>query len=201
MLETNNILKLVAEVKKMIADDRSSTLKKDMQVSIDYYNGLHDIRGYRLFFFNNEGQIVEEKNRSNTKIAHQFFTELVDQKVQYLLSNPIEISTEDTELQKYLNEYINEDFQLMLQELVEGASQKAVEYVFWKKGADNRISFKTADAFKIIPIYDAFYNIEQVIYYYDDEILIENKKKTVTKAQLWTKEEVFYFVQFENGDL
>lgn len=103
MLETNNILKLVAEVKKMIADDRSSTLKKDMQVSIDYYNGLHDIRGYRLFFFNNEGQIVEEKNRSNTKIAHQFFTELVDQKVQYLLSNPIEISTEDTELQKYVD--------------------------------------------------------------------------------------------------
>ncbi|HGK9184821.1 TPA: phage portal protein [Streptococcus pneumoniae] len=201
MLETNDILKLVAEVKKMIADDRVSDLKKDMQVSIDYYNGLHDIGGYRLFFFNNEGQIVEEKNRSNTKIAHQFFTELVDQKVQYLLSNPIEISTEDAELQKYLNEYIDEDFQLMLQELVEGASQKAIEYVFWKKGADNRISFKTADAFKIIPIYDAFYNIEQVIYYYDDEITIENKKKPVTKVQLWTKEEIFYFVQIDNKDL
>ncbi|UKP17141.1 IS1380 family transposase [Streptococcus pneumoniae] len=184
----------------MIADDRVSDLKKDMQVSIDYYNGLHDIGGYRLFFFNNEGQIVEEKNRSNTKIAHQFFTELVDQKVQYLLSNPIEISTEDAELQKYLNEYIDEDFQLMLQELVEGASQKAIEYVFWKKGADNRISFKTADAFKIIPIYDAFYNIEQVIYYYDDEITIENKKKPVTKVQLWTKEEIFYFVQIDNKD-
>ncbi|WP_230691143.1 phage portal protein, partial [Streptococcus pneumoniae] len=84
----------------MIADDRVSDLKKDMQVSIDYYNGLHDIGGYRLFFFNNEGQIVEEKNRSNTNSAHQFFTELVDQKVQYLLSNPIEISTEDAELQK-----------------------------------------------------------------------------------------------------
>ncbi|WP_257608581.1 hypothetical protein [Streptococcus pneumoniae] len=73
MLETNDILKLVAEVKKMIADDRVSDLKKDMQVSIDYYNGLHDIGGYRLFFFNNEGQIVEEKNRSNTKIAHVLY--------------------------------------------------------------------------------------------------------------------------------
>jgi SPP1 family phage portal protein len=101
-------------------------------------------------------------------------------------------------LQEYLDEYINEDFQLMLQELVEGASQKSYEYAFWKIDTDNRLRFKTADALKIIPIYDEFYNIEQIIYYYDDQIVKDNKQKAVTKIQLWTKEEVFYFVQ-EDG--
>ena len=38
----------------------------------------------------------------------------------------------------------------MLQELVEGASQKSYEYAFWKIDTDNRLRFKTADALKII---------------------------------------------------
>ena len=197
MLQTDNISALVAEVKRLVANDRASSLKKDMRAGIDYYEGKHDIANYRLFYFNNEGELVEEKNRSNTRIAHQYFTELVDQKVQYLLSNPIEVTTEQAGLQEYLDEYINEDFQLMLQELVEGASQKASEYVFWKKDADNRLRFKTADALKIIPIYDEFYNVDQIIYYYDDEVTQDNKKKTVTKIQLWTKEQVFYFMQID----
>lgn len=195
MLQTNNISALTAEVKRLVANDRASALKKDMQTGIDYYEGKHDIANYRLFYFNNEGEFVEEKNRSNIRIAHQYFTELVDQKVQYLLSNPIEVTTEQAGLQEYLDEYINEDFQLMLQELVEGASQKAYEYVFWRKDADGYLRFKTADALKIIPIYDEFYNIDQIIYYYDDQIVKSNKQKTVTKIQLWTKEEVFYFIQ------
>lgn len=198
MLQTDNISALTAEIKNLVANDRSSQLKKDMQTGINYYEGKHDIANYRLFYFNNEGELVEEKNRSNTRIAHQYFTELVDQKVQYLLSNPIEVTTEQAGLQEYLDEYINEDFQLMLQELVEGASQKAYEYVFWKKDADNRLRFKAADAMKIIPIYDEFYNVDQIIYYYDDEVTQDNKKKTVTKIQLWTKEQVFYFMQVDN---
>ena len=198
MLQIDNISALVAEVKRLVSNDRGSTLKKDMRTGIDYYEGKHDIANYRLFYFNNEGEIVEEKNRSNTRIAHQYFTELVDQKVQYLLSNPIEVTTEQAGLQEYLDEYINEDFQLMLQELVEGASQKSCEYAFWRKDSDGRLRFKTADALKIIPIYDGFYEIDKLLYYYDDDVLVDNQIKTVTKIQLWTKGEVFYFIQ-EDG--
>lgn len=201
MLRTDNISALTAEIKRLVTDDRGSKLKQEMQTGIDYYEGKHDIANYRLFYFNNEGELVEEIHRSNTRIAHQYFTELVDQKVQYLLSNPIEVTTEQTGLQEYLDQYIDEDFQLMLQELVEGASQKAYEYVFWRKDADGHLRFKTADALKIIPIYDEFYNIDQIIYYYDDQIVKDNKQKTVTKIQLWTKEEVFYFVQIDSNDI
>lgn len=201
MLQTDNLSVLIAEIKKMVDNDRGSQLKHDMQVGLNYYNGRHDIEDYRLFYFNNEGNLVEEKNRSNVRIAHQYFTELVDQKVQYLLSNPVEVTTEQEGLQEYLEEYLDEDFQLVLQELVEGASLKAQEYIFWQQDADNHLRFKTADALKVIPIYDAFYNIDQIIYYYDDEITQDSKKKTVTKIHLWTKDEVFYFVQLEGQEL
>lgn len=201
MLQTDNLSALAAEIKKLVDNDRGSQLKRDMQVGLDYYNGRHDIEDYRLFYFNNEGNLVEEKNRSNVRIAHQYFTELVDQKVQYLLSNPVEVRTEQEGLQEYLDEYLNEDFRLVLQELVEGASQKSQEYVFWQTDKANRLRFKTADALKIIPIYDAFYNIDQVIYYYDDEITQDGKRKTITKIQLWTKDEVFYFAHIDGQAL
>ncbi|NGL84146.1 phage portal protein [Streptococcus equi] len=200
MLDTNNIELLGKKIKSLIDSDRASNLKSKMRQGINYYDSKHDILDYRLFYFDSNDKLKEEKYRANTKISHGFFTELVDQKVQYLLSNPIEIKTQQEGLQDYLNEYVNEDFQLILQELVEGASQKACEYVFWKLDSTNRLIFKTADALKTIPIYDDNLNISQMIYYYEDEIAVDGKNKKVIKAQLWTAEQVFYFVSKENND-
>lgn len=197
MLQTDNIIQLGNELMTKVSNDRVGPLKKDMETGLRYYDAKHDILGYRLFYFDNEGKLKEEKNRSNTKIAHAFFTELVDQKVQYLLSNPIEVKTDQEGLQELLDSYIDEDFQLMLQEMVEGASQKATEYVFWKVNADGKIEFKTADAQRIITIYDENYEVAQLIYYYDDEIIVNDTVKTVTKIQLWTTEDVFYFVSID----
>lgn len=197
MLQTDNIIQLGNELMTKVSNDRVGSLKKDMQTGLNYYDAKHDILDYRLFYFDNEGKLKEETNRSNTKIAHAFFTELVDQKVQYLLSNPIEVKTEQDGLQELLDVYIDEDFQLMLQEMVEGASQKSIEYVFWKVNADGKIEFKTADAQRIIPIYDENYEVSQLIYYFDDEIVVGDTVKTVTKMQLWTTEDVYYFVTID----
>ncbi|PCH13877.1 Phage portal protein, SPP1 Gp6-like [Streptococcus parauberis] len=197
MLQTDNIIQLGNELMTKVSNDRVSSLKKDMQTGLNYYDAKHDILDYRLFYFDNEGKLKEETNRSNTKIAHAFFTELVDQKVQYLLSNPIEVKTEQDGLQELLDDYIDEDFQLMLQEMVEGSSQKSIEYVFWKVNADGKIEFKTADAQRIIPIYDENYEVSQLIYYFDDEIVVGDTVKTVTKMQLWTTEDVYYFVTID----
>lgn len=197
MLQTDNIIQLGNELMTKVSNDRVGSLKKDMQTGLNYYDAKHDILDYRLFYFDNEGKLKEETNRSNTKIAHAFFTELVDQKVQYLLSNPIEVKTEQDGLQELLDDYIDEDFQLMLQEMVEGASQKSIEYVFWKVNADGKIEFKTADAQRIISIYDENYEVSQLIYYFDDEIVVGDTVKTVTKMQLWTTEDVYYFVTID----
>ena len=106
-----------------VKTDRQSPIKEKMSEGIKYYDYKHDILKFRLFYYNEDGKLVEETNRSNIKIPHAFFTEQVDQKVQYLLSNPVEFETADTELKTYLEEYIDDDFQLMLQEMVEGASK------------------------------------------------------------------------------
>lgn len=96
----------VDEIKKFIDDDKTSEKKQFAKVGERYYDGDNDIKQYRLFYYNADGNLVEDKTRSNVKIPHLFFTELVDQAVQYILSGNRNgeriVRSDDPELQKHM---------------------------------------------------------------------------------------------------
>ncbi|KEH96855.1 portal protein [Clostridium botulinum C/D str. BKT12695] len=186
-----------SEIKKLIDRDRVSQNKAKGREGIKYYKGGHEILNYRLFYYDNNGILKEDKYRSNIKIPHLFHTELVDQKVQYLLSNPIEVVTEDQELQEKLKEYINEDFQETLQNAIEGASNKGLEYVYAYVDSSNKINFQVADSLSVIPVYDELdhYKLKSIVRYYDTKIQDQNKEVIITKAEVWTDKDVTYYIQ------
>ena len=129
-LLSDNMATIAAALKTAIEEDRNSKAKEKARTGKRYYEYRHDILDNRIFYIDDNDVIREDTHASNVKIPHAFFTEQVDQKVQYLLSNPIEFETEDEQLQTLLEEYYDEDFQLFLQEALEGASKKGFEYVF-----------------------------------------------------------------------
>lgn len=186
-----------SELKKLIDRDRVSQSKAKARQGLQYYKGEHDILNYRLFYYDNNGILKEDKYRSNIKIPHLFHTELVDQKVQYLLSNPIEVVTEDQELQEKLKEYINEDFQEVLQNAIEGASNKGLEYVYSYMDQENKINFQVADSLSVIPIYDELnnYKLTSIVRYYDTKVQDQDKEVTITKVEVWTDKDVTYYIQ------
>ena len=69
----------IEEIQRFIDEDRTSEKKMFARKGQAYYDGDHDIKLYRLFYYNADGELVEDKTRSNVKIPHPFFTELVDQ--------------------------------------------------------------------------------------------------------------------------
>jgi hypothetical protein len=73
-------------IKQLIDNDTSSEKKKYAKIGVRYYEADHDIKDYRMFFVDADGKLKEDKYRSNIRIAHPFFTEIVDQLVQYELS-------------------------------------------------------------------------------------------------------------------
>ena len=75
-----------SEIYHLIQEDLTSTRKQSASVGHKYYEGRHDILDYKLYYYNADGKLVEDTTRSNIKICHPFFTELVDQCVQYMLS-------------------------------------------------------------------------------------------------------------------
>lgn len=194
---SNNPAIVAEALEKAINKDRTSEKKKKAKEGLKYYKGEHEILNYRLFYFDSNGVLKEDKYKSNIKIQHQFHTELVDQKVQYLLSNPLEVVTEDEQLQEKLKEYINEDFQELLQNVVEGASNKGHDYVYTYKDENNKIAFQIADSLGVIAIYDEADSakLKAIIRYYDTTIYADNGEIIITKAEIWTDKQVTYYTQ------
>lgn len=195
----------VKEIKKFMDEDAGSEKKKFARKGAAYYDGDHDIRGYRLFYYNNDLELVEDTYRSNIKISHPFFTELVDQAVQYMLSGKDGFIKSDLpELQTFLDEYFNdnEDFTAELSEVLTGCQSKGFEYMFAYKNAEDRLSFQCADSIGVIEVRakDTDSQTEHIIYWYIDRI--EKSRKKIRRIQVWDKDQVHYYVQDgENGKI
>ena len=192
-----------SEIKRFIDEDNESERKKFARKGEAYYLGEHDIKDFRLFYYNNDGKLVEDKHRSNVKIPHPFFTELVDQATQYMLSGDGFIRSDIPELQTELDKYFNddEDFIAELSEALTGCQAKGFEYMFAYKNSENRTTFQCADSIGVIEVRakDTDSNVEHIIYLYTERIGKEQKK--ITRIQVWDANEVSYYVQADNGEI
>ena len=145
----------IDEIKQFIQDDMNSEKKKSAKVGQRYYDGKHDILKYKMYYYNGDGQLVEDRYRSNIKISHPFFTELVDQAVQYILSGKDGfIRSDDTKLQAELDAYFNEneDFVAELSEVITGSMSKGYEYMYAYKNEDDKLAFQCADCIGVIEV-------------------------------------------------
>lgn len=188
---------LATALNKAIDNDKNSLAKDKARTGERYYNFEHDILKNRIFYIDDNDVIQEDKNASNVKIPHAFFTEQVDQKVQYLLSNPVEATVEDETFQTYLNEYYDDDMQLFLQEVMEGASKKGFEYAYARTNQSDRLCFQVSDSLQTFTVSDDDGN-KRIIRYYDKDKTIEGKNTTVTIAEVWDDKQVYFFVSDKN---
>ena len=193
-----------SEIKRFIDDDLTSEKKRFAHIGQRYYEGNHDILNYRMFYYNKDGELVEDRARANSRICHPFFTELVDQFAAYMLSfeeNPIRAKDTADGLQEHLDTYFDDEFWAEIQELITGAYSKGFEYLYAYKNDDDRIAFECADGLGVVEVRakDTDDGCEYIIYWYIDRI--DKGKKKVKRIQVHTKNETHYFMQIDNGKI
>lgn len=192
------------EIKLFIENDRTSSKKQQAMVGQRYYDAHHDILNRRIYFVNAEGKLEEDKLKSNIRISHPFFTELVDQEVQYLLSGKDGfIKSDIPELQEELDERFNdnEDFRAEMHEVATGAVAKGFEYVYTYKKEDGKTAYQCADSLGVVEC-DKRYTSdgrEYLIYWYVERI--DQEGKVIKRIQLWDEQQVYYFCQIDDGDI
>ena len=76
----------IEEIKSFIDNDAVSKKKMLANTGLRYFEGDHDIKDYRVFFFNADGNLQEDETKSNIKIPHAFFKIIAEQEAQYILS-------------------------------------------------------------------------------------------------------------------
>ena len=190
------------EILQFISEDKISTKKRFAREGQRYYEADHDILKYRMFYFNADGELVEDTIRSNSKICHPFFTELVDQEVQYMLSGKDGFIFSDIpELQKLLDEYFDDDFVCELSEVLTGAITKGFEYMYAYKNAQDRLAFQCADSLGVIEVRakDTDDGCDYIIYWYIDRI--DKGQKEIKRIQVSDQNQTWFYVQVEDGKL
>lgn len=194
----------VGEIKKFIENDASSRAKQFAKTGVRYYEGDHDIKDYRIFFIDAEGEIQEDKTKSNIKISHPFFKLLVDQQTQYMLSGhggfvKSDIPELQTELDAYFNE--NESFVAELNGLISGTVVKGWEYMYAYKSEDDRTAFQVADSTGVVEVREKETDdgCAYVIYWFVDRIDKDNKK--IKRIQVWDKQQTWFFCQEDDGGI
>ena len=191
-----------SEIKYFMQEDQTSLQKRLAKVGNSYYEGEHDILNYRMFYFNADGVLVEDKTRSNIKISHPFFTELVDQAVQYMLSSKETFIRSDLpDLQERLDEYFDEEFVAELMEVLTGTMSCGWSYMYAFKGEDDRLHFEHADCLNVVEIREKETDdgCAYVIYWYVDRIAKSNQ--TIKRIQVWDKQQTTFYVMGSDGKL
>lgn len=191
----------IEEIKTLITNDKASELKTKARKGDEYYLGNHDIRNYRMFYYDGDGNLVEDEYRSNIKISHPFFTELVDQCVQYMLSGETIVKSKFPELQEQLDKYFDAEFINELTDTCSDCKSRGFGYMYAYKSVEGRTRFLHADSLNVVEVRktESDDNCEYVIYHYVERIGKNND--TITKIQVWDKDFVYYYVQDGEGKI
>lgn len=169
--------------------------KKYAAIAERYYDSQHDILDSKIFYIDGHGKVVEDVAASNIKIPHPFFMEQVDQKVQHLLSNGVQFKTTNEELEKILENYLDEEFDLFMNEIVEGASVKGVEFAYARTTSQDKLKFEVSNYLSTDTIVDNYKNEVAIVRTYTKYVdNVDGEPEETQYAEVYTEKNVKYFI-------
>lgn len=194
----------VSEIKTFIDNDRASKKKQLARIGQRYYDGEHDIKGYRIFFINADGVLKEDLTRSNIRISHPFYKIIVDQEAQYILSGKEPLFNSDIpELQTKLDEYFNnnDDFNSELYYVVVGSIAKGWDFFYAYKNSKGMTTFQCADSLGVVEIRknETDEGCDYALYYYVDRV--GKDMQVITRIEVWDDNSVTFYVEDSKGNI
>lgn len=193
-----------SEIAQFIENDRASVKKRLAKVGMEYYEGNHDIKDYKICFINADGKLKEDKTKSNIRISHPFFTELVDQLVQYMLSGKEAFAkSDDPALQEYLDSYFNEneDFIAELSEMLAGVQAKGFDYMFAFRGEDGKTRFQWADSMGVVEAEAKYTSDHRDYFIYSYEDRIDKDGNRIFNILVYDDTNVYFYTRVNDGEI
>ena len=195
----------IEEIKQLLEMAKLDAGRREAILGQQYYEAHHEILQLRMFYFDEDGVLQEDTIRNNARICHPFFTELVDQQVQYMLSGAdegfIKAKKSVPELQNELDIYFNDDFNSELSDVLLDVCTKGYGYMHAYKGSDDRLHFQYADSLGVVEVRakDSDDHCEYIIYWYVERI--DKGNKVVKKIQVSDSEKTWFYVQVGSGEI
>ncbi len=175
----------------------SSTSRKLMITGEQYYEVNNDIFQRKITRPTSNGGNEELKYKANNKLAHAFYKNLVDEKVNYLLGKDFTLKSDNEEYIKKLDWSLGEDFLDILNELGYEASNKGIGWLHIFINEESKLDYMVIPSEQIIPIWTdrRHKSLDRLIRLYDVVVYEGTEKKKVTKIEVWYPDKVDYYIK------
>lgn len=140
----------------LIANHDESEALRLMKVAESYYKNDNDIKDRKHTYYDDSGGAVEDTIISNTKLSHPIFAKLVDQKVNYILSKEITVTSavKNKEYEALLNTYFDTSFDRKLKGLGTSCILSAIAWLQVYYDEEGVFSTKRIPSEEVIPIWE-----------------------------------------------
>ena len=190
-----NILSQEEIIKIFIDEFNISKERKLMLKGEKYYKVENDILERKMIRFE-EGKPVEDDGKPNNRLSHGFMKNLIDDKVNYLLSKPYTMTCEDGRYLESVQELLGKRFQKMLSKLGIETSNKGIAWLHICIDSKGKFKLIKVPSEEVIPLWidNDHEELQALIRYCDVETYIGKKREFITKIEYWTNENVTYYV-------
>lgn len=143
-----------------------------------------------------EGELYY-RNKASDSMNHAFMTNMVDEKVQYLLGKEPSLDGDNKPFVNSTQEILGDDFLYNLQQIAIQASNKGIA---WQQAYfDNgKLKFMLIPSEQIIPVWkDALHNeLKWLIRRYTVDVYKGTHKEQVTKVEIYDTEHVYFYEEY-----
>lgn len=199
--ETEKMIKIIEEnapkteqfLKERISEHEAKI--PQMLVGVKYYFNQNDITNRVIETYDENGNKVVDKDATNNKIPSGWHKLLVDQKVSYLVGDPVTIASKTQKNIEAIQSVLGEEFDDVLPELVKNASNKGRDWLHPYIDEQGNFDYIIIPAEEFIPIYEDNNrkNLSAGIRFYEVD---DNH----VKIELWDTEQVRYY-EMINGQI
>lgn len=180
-----------------------SDKRRFMQTGQRYYEGHHDIELKERKAIGANGKEQPLHNLPNSRLTDNRYAELVDQKVGYLLSKPVDIKTENKSYADALKEVFNARFRRKLKLLGEDSLNAGIAYLYPYAAPDGSgIQFKRFAPEQVLPFWrdEEHEELDSFLRVYSTTVYEGRQRKEVLNVELYTLKGIRYFT-WENDRL
>lgn len=197
MIFNNDINLLTKEelIKIYIDEFNASKERKLMIKGEKYYMVENDILKREMVRYENE-RPVRDETKANHRLAHGFMHEMVEDKINYLLTKPYTLSCDDETYLKVVESTLGKRFQKKLSQLGTETSNKGIAWLHNYIDANGKFKIIKIPSEQCIPLWEDndHDELQALIRYYDVEVYEGKEKKYITKIEYWTPDNVEYYV-------
>lgn len=186
-------------LQREIQDFMASKGRKDILNGRRYYLGDHDILLKRRTAIAENGVQIDLPNLPNNRIVDNKFDDLVDQKVNYLLANPLEVRSDIEEL----DTVFNRSFHRKLNNIAQDALIGGRGYLYPYFDLNGKLQFKRLKPENVLPFWsdEEHEQLDAFMYLYNMEVYgVGGMKEIQTFVEFYTKDKVSYY-KYYNGTL